>query len=49
MTPERWKKIADLYHEALEVELSQRSAFVDRACAGDEELCAEVASLLASR
>jgi eukaryotic-like serine/threonine-protein kinase len=48
MKPERWKQIEQLYDAALELDLSQRAAFLDQACKGDEELRREVASLLAS-
>jgi serine/threonine protein kinase/Flp pilus assembly protein TadD len=45
--PERWQQIEELYHAALEREPESRAAFLDEACAGDEELRREVASLLA--
>lgn len=48
MTPERWKQVESLFHASLELPPSQRSAFLDEACAGDEELRREVASLIAS-
>ena len=38
MKPERWRKIEELYHSALERESSQRAAFLKEACAGDEGL-----------
>ncbi len=47
MDPERWRRIEDLYHASLQVEVGERSAFVRNACAGDEELRGEVESLLA--
>jgi eukaryotic-like serine/threonine-protein kinase len=47
MTPERWKQIERLYHSALEREPGERESFLDRACAGDDELRREIASLLA--
>jgi Tol biopolymer transport system component/tRNA A-37 threonylcarbamoyl transferase component Bud32 len=47
MTPERWRKIEQLCHAALDCETSQRSAFLLRACQGDDELRREVESLLA--
>jgi eukaryotic-like serine/threonine-protein kinase len=43
---ERWRKIEELYHSALEREGSDRAAFLDEACAGDETLRGEVESLL---
>jgi eukaryotic-like serine/threonine-protein kinase len=46
MTPERWQQVEKLYHAVLEREPSQRAAFLQRACAGNEELRQEVESLL---
>ena len=46
MTPERWQKIEQLYHAALEREASHRSAYLHEVCAGDEPLRNEVESLL---
>lgn len=46
MTSERWKQIESLYHAALEREPGARAAYLDAACAGDEELRCEVVSLL---
>jgi len=48
MTPERWQQIEDICHEALERPIDERTAYVNQACAGDEELKREVASLLAA-
>lgn len=47
MTPERWQKIEQLCHAALEREAYQRGAFLEEACRGDNELLIEVESLLA--
>jgi hypothetical protein len=47
MTPERWQQVERLYQAALEREPSQRAAFLQQVCAGDEELRQEVESLLA--
>jgi serine/threonine protein kinase len=47
MDPERWRKIEQLYHATLQCEPSERRAFLERACTGDEGLCLEVESLLA--
>ncbi len=46
MTSERWRQVEELYHSATEREPSGRSAFLDEACHGDEELRREVESLL---
>ena len=45
MTPETWKKITEIYHSAIELEPAERKAFLDKQCAGDESLRAEVESL----
>jgi serine/threonine protein kinase len=47
MTSERWRKIEAVYQSACEREPNERSAFLDGACRGDEELRREVESLLA--
>jgi hypothetical protein len=46
-TPGKWRKIEEIYHEALELEIAARTPFLDRACGSDAELRAEVDSLLA--
>lgn len=46
MEPERWRKIEELYHSALEREPGQRAVFLSETCAGDEGLYREVQSLL---
>jgi len=46
MEPERWQKIARLYHSALEEEESGRAAFLEQSCAGDEALRRAVELLL---
>jgi TolB-like protein/Tfp pilus assembly protein PilF len=46
MTPERWQRVEQLYHAALDRDASQRAAFLDAACAGDDSLRQEVESLL---
>ena len=33
MNPERWRKVEQLYHSALEREANQRAAFLAEACA----------------
>ena len=47
MTSERWQRVEQLYHAALDRDASQRAAFLDGACAGDESIRQEVESLLA--
>jgi serine/threonine-protein kinase len=48
MKPERWRQVERLYYAALEREPDERSAFLGSACAGDESLRREVASLVAA-
>jgi serine/threonine protein kinase len=43
---DRWNRIQDLYHRAVECDASQRDAFLADACEGDEALRREVESLL---
>jgi eukaryotic-like serine/threonine-protein kinase len=49
MEPGLWKKIEELYNEALEREPAQRAAFLTEAAGGDLTLKAEVESLLLHR
>src|SRR5258706_7327104 len=46
MTPERWKRIEELYHAARVRPTSDRSAFLAEACADDDRLRLNVESLL---
>jgi len=48
MTPERWKQIDQIFEAALELAVDKRSAFLEEACAGDDELRKEVETLLSS-
>src|SRR5436190_17142360 len=48
MKAERWKRVNDLFQSAAERAPEERAAFLDQACQGDESLCREVQSLLAS-
>jgi serine/threonine protein kinase len=45
-TPDNWKRITELFGEALEREGTERQAYLDRECAGDMELRREIESLL---
>lgn len=47
MTPERWRKIEEIYHAAQERELGERGAFVSEACCGDTELKGQIEAMLA--
>ena len=46
MKPERWQRIEELYHAALDRKGSERIRFLDKETAGDEELRRELDSLL---
>jgi predicted ATPase/serine/threonine protein kinase len=48
MTPERWNQVDKLLQTVLDLAPSQRSAFLDQVCVGDESLRKEVESLIAS-
>jgi eukaryotic-like serine/threonine-protein kinase len=47
MQAERWSRLEQLYHIAMEQEEDQRAAFLERSCAGDQALRDEVVSLIA--
>jgi len=47
MEIERWRRVEQLYHSTLELEQSQRSAFLKESCKDDDALQREVESLLA--
>jgi hypothetical protein len=48
VTSERWQRIEDLYHSALEQKQADRASFLADACQGDAELKHEVEVLLAN-
>lgn len=45
----RWRHIEQLYYDALSLSEAERTAFLARACAGDDAVRCEVESLLAAR
>jgi eukaryotic-like serine/threonine-protein kinase len=49
MTPDRWREIERLYHQALERTPEQRAVFLRKVCGEDEALRREVESLLAQK
>ncbi len=49
MNPERWRKIEQIYFEALELEPARREELLDRYCAEDATLRTEVERLLECR
>src|SRR5687767_2297597 len=46
MTPDRWRRIEDLYHAASARPTEDRAAFLAEACAGDDAMRRNVQSLL---
>ncbi len=48
MNPERWRRVKELFQQALERPGDEREAFIDAATADDEELRREVRTLLSS-
>ena len=46
MTPERWREVEDVLQAALDRPPRERAAFLDEACAGDDELRSEAAELI---
>jgi serine/threonine protein kinase/Tol biopolymer transport system component len=46
ITPERWHRVKELFHAALERAPEERASFLSQACAGDEAMREEVESLL---
>ncbi len=47
MEPERWRRVEELYHSALQIPAEERPEYLRQACRGDAKLCEEVQSLLA--
>jgi serine/threonine-protein kinase len=48
VTPERWRRIQELFDAAFEIEESERSSWLAAHCGDDESLCADVLALLRS-
>ena len=46
MESERWRRVEQLYHAAVDLEPAQRPEFLEQQCAGDSDLRREVESLL---
>ena len=46
MQAERWRRIEELYHAAVELEEGKRGCFLEQACTDDETLRREIDSLL---
>src|ERR1700756_2316155 len=48
MKPDAWSRAEEVFHLALKVEESQRAAFLEETCAGEDDLRCEVEALLAA-
>lgn len=48
MSPERWRRVDEVFHRALDAPTGERTALLEAACAGDDALRREVESLLHS-
>lgn len=48
MTPERYRQIVDIFHEAAVLSPENRAAFLAKECSGDSELLAEVEGMLSA-
>ena len=48
MKPDRWQKIEQVFHAALQRKPEERASFLQETCAGDESLYSDVKSLLTS-
>src|SRR5215212_1411135 len=46
MTPDRWDRLKEIFFEALEQPADERRAWLESACAGDEEMLGEAEALL---
>lgn len=46
MEPENWQKVKAIFDSVIEIGPNERSSFLEKACAGDEELRLEVEDLL---
>lgn len=48
MTPQQWRRIEELFDQAVELPPGERLAFLDTACGGDDALRRQVEAMLAS-
>ncbi len=46
MDPDRWHRLEELFHQATALPRRERAALVERACAGDYDLAADLNGLL---
>ena len=48
MTPDRWQRLDELFHSALELDSEKRAAFLLEVCADDESLRRHVEALISA-
>jgi serine/threonine protein kinase/Tfp pilus assembly protein PilF len=48
MTPERWRRVEEIFEAALAEPIEQRENFLDQACGSDIELRSQIAAMLAA-
>ncbi len=48
MTPERWRRVTEVFHAARSHDAATRAQYLDQACAGDRALRDEVGAMLAA-
>ncbi len=48
MSPERWQRINQLFHDARELQPAERAAFIETSCADDQELRGRLLAMLAA-
>ena len=46
MTPKRWRQIGELFDAAVKIDPAERESWLRAACAGDDDLRAQVSRLL---
>jgi serine/threonine-protein kinase len=46
LTPERWSRVKDVFHGAVDLRLDERAAYLESVCGADAELRREVESLV---
>ncbi len=48
MTPERWRQLEAVFHEAVELQEEERAAFLAKVCGSDGQLREEAEQLIAA-
>jgi hypothetical protein len=47
MSPDRWQQIEAVFQTAVDLKASERQAFIEMACGGDQDLRSEIEKLMA--